>query len=402
MQHEIQGQYATAVIYGNYPDATEIRDLYAMLSVPAFEGAKIRIMPDHHAGKGCMIGFTCPIDMLDPKIVPNMIGVDIGCGVLGVRIPQSRVPLDRAEQFAAFDKHLRENMPFGMRDRESMHPDLEELYHRYVQPNGWDSFKIEFDKLIRKIGIKPDKAHCSLGSLGSGNHFAELGEEILVSGVSTGNHMLTIHSGSRNFGLQVCNYHQRIAQGNHGARKDLAWLEGADALEYLHDMRIAQKFASLNRWVMVRTLLGAFKIRLHEKLEIERDHVLSIHNFIGDDNCIRKGAISARTGEPIVIPWNMAEGLVVGVGKGNPDWNYSAPHGAGRLMSRGDCKRTLDLAEYKKQMADAGIWSSCVDKDTLDEAPNAYRPAASVAAEIVDTVEVQATIKTRYNFKASK
>lgn len=400
MYHEIQGGCATAIVYGNYPDKAEVQDLYAMLSVQAFSGAKIRIMPDHHAGKGCMIGFTCPIDMAAPRLIPNIVGVDIGCGVLGICLPKDLVPLDRVEHFAAFDRHLRAEVPFGMRDREQKHPELEEIFNRHVQADGWDRFKSDFDPLIAKVKISPSKAYSSLGSLGSGNHFIEIGEEISASGEVRDSNWLTVHSGSRNFGLQVCLYHQKKAMDTcTGTRKDLSYLEGDDALEYLRDMRVAQQFATLNRWTMVRTLLGAWKMRYHVKVALES--VQSVHNFIGDDNVIRKGAISAKAGEKIVIPWNMRDGLILGAGRGNSEWNNSAPHGAGRLMSRGDAKRTLSLSEFKMQMQEAGIWTSCVSKDTLDEAPDAYKSASDVAGEIVDTVEVQASLRTRYNFKAT-
>jgi len=399
MRHEIQGEYTTAVLYGNPPDPGETRDSYAMLSIPAFEGAKIRIMPDHHAGAGCVIGFTCPIEPARPRIVPNIIGVDIGCGVLGIRLPKDRFALDRVEQFAAFDNHLRESVPSGMRDRDSAHPDLEEIYHHHVEPDGWDRFQSELDRVVARVGMNPKKAWCSLGSLGSGNHFIEIGEEVGTDGADGDCRWLTIHSGSRNFGLQVATWHQRRAAARKGVRKDLAWLQDDEAREYLVDMRVAQRFAALNRWTMARSLLGAWKMRLHEKMAVE--HVQSVHNFIGDDNVIRKGAISAKEGERVIIPWNMRDGLILGRGRGNTEWNQSAPHGAGRLMSRGDAKRTLDVSAFKRQMDEAGIWTSCVGRDTLDEAPDAYKPSGDVEREIGETVAVEARIVTRYNFKAS-
>ena len=402
MRHEIQGDVAQAVVHGNYPDEREMHQIYALLSAPPFKGASIRIMPDHHGGIGCVIGFTCPIDMNDPKVIPNVIGVDIGCGVQAVRLPQS-INLSREEHFAAFDRHLRGNVPAGFSGRESVSDDLNMLYERFVSvdcPLTFAEWHETVEILARKVGADPKKVWRSCGSLGGGNHFIEIGQASTGSPESETPRWLIVHSGSRNFGLKVAAWHQRKAKTSH-ANGDLSWLEGDDAIDYLRDMRTCQRFAALSRSVMLHELLGAFKMRLHEKLDLER--IVSVHNFISEsDHVIRKGAISARTGEYCIVPYNMAAGVIIGRGKGNVDWNNSAPHGAGRRMGRGEAKSTLSMQEFKDTMREAGVWSSCVSHDTLDEAPAAYKPAIEIEQSIADTIDITARLKPVYNFKAGK
>ena len=409
MRNEIPGGGATAVVYGNYPDEAEMKQIYEMLQAAPFKGASVRIMPDHHAGMGCVIGFTCPIDMNDPKIIPNVIGVDIGCGVQGVRLPD-HVNLSREEHFAAFDRHLRQGaIPCGFENRAEVHPELEMLFTHFIDPTGWVEFESRINDLIGKINTDPSKVWKSCGSLGGGNHFVEVGRGELViaspepvdKNAPPAERWMIVHSGSRGFGLKVANYHQQKAKDGAHPFGDLSWLEGEAALEYLRDMKLAQKFALLSRHVMLYEQLGAFKMRLHEKLALER--ILSVHNFISEnDNIIRKGAISATKGETCIIPWNMKDGIVIGKGKGNTEWNNSAPHGAGRTMSRAKAKKTLSMATFKKEMEDAGVWSSCVCKETLDEAPGAYKPSVEVETDVAETLEIITRLKPIYNFKASK
>jgi len=383
----IQGVKTTAHIYGDYPDSEELRQIYALLDLPPFAGAQVRIMPDHHAGKGCVIGFTCPIQKDDPQIVPALVGVDIGCGVVAARLPEV---LREKVRLADFDAHFRLHVPSGFKNRNTPYKDLARLYKKHVDARRpWEDFQADVNRIDTLAQGDQIKVWQSIGSLGSGNHFGELDED------AEGGLWLVIHSGSRNFGLRVCQRHQKIAKEQGGRQDDLAWLSGDFARRYLQEMRIAQQVAALNRLVMLTELLGFFALSLDE-CEV----ITSVHNFIGDDDIIRKGAISAREGERVVIPWNMRDGLVLGVGKGNADWNYSAPHGSGRRMARGKAKRELSLEEFRDTMSKAGVWSSCVSKDTLDESPMAYKPTKNVLESLGDTVEVTSTLKPVYNFKA--
>lgn len=357
-RYELTGGKTSAVIFGNYPDTAELQQLYAMMNCPAFGKAQIRIMPDHHAGKGCVVGFTCPYT---DKAVPNIVGVDIGCGVSALNIGKRTL---KDNEFKAFDRYLRDNVPSGFSGRETQFNELKLVYSRFIDPMGritWATFITELNKLAAKVATKENQVWCSLGTLGGGNHFIELGRHSETEDV-----YLTVHSGSRNFGLKVCTFHQKLAQSKVGPKQGLEWLEGEDAEAYLKDMRIAQKFAELNRMTMLTILAKHFDVKLKNA-----EMISSVHNFIGEDNIIRKGAISAKKGELVIIPWTMKDGLILGEGKGNPDWNNSAPHGAGRIMSRGDAKRTLTLTDYKATME--GIWTSCVSRDTLDEAPPLIR-----------------------------
>jgi RNA-splicing ligase RtcB len=389
MLHTITGGATSAIVYGDYPDQNELTQIFSLLSCPAFAGANVRIMPDHHAGSGCVIGFTSSIDMTDPKIVPNVVGVDIGCGVTAIQLPSGPT---REEHFAAFDRFLRSTVPAGFNVRPTVSDAMERVYREVF---GVDPviFEYELTAITKKIGIDDTRVLHSIGTLGGGNHFIELDRSDDASV------WLTVHSGSRNFGLQVANYHQRKAQASHpfGA---LSWLSGDDALEYLSDMRLCQQFARLNRALMLYLLSDMFVNRAHVRMALVKDAVESVHNYISDDNVIRKGAVSAEAGTPVIIPWNMRDGIVIGVGRGNADWNMSAPHGAGRRMGRREAKNTLSVADYKAAME--GIWSSCVGKSTIDEAPDAYKPAESVEAALVDTVEVQHHLKPIYNFKAGE
>ena len=298
----------------------------------------------------------------------------------------------REEHFVAFDCYLRANVPAGF----NVHSCVSDVTDRvYQEVFGVDSviFNHELSAITKKIGIDVHRVQHSIGTLGGGNHFIELDRS------DDSSVWMTVHSGSRNFGLQVANYHQRKAQASHpfGA---LSWLSGDDAMEYLSDMRLCQRFARLNRAVMLYLLSGMFVNRAHLRMELVRNATESVHNYISDDNVIRKGAVSAEAGTPVIIPWNMRDGIVMGVGRGNADWNMSAPHGAGRRMGRKEAKNTLSVADYRVAME--GIWSSCVGKSTIDEAPDAYKPAESVEAALVDTVEVQHHLKPIYNFKAGE
>lgn len=378
-----------AIVYGNVPAENELKQIYGLLNCEAFAGAKVRIMPDHHAGAGCVIGFTSPIDMRDPKVVPNVVGVDIGCGVHSVAMVSGP---SRDEDFVKLDRHIRHYVPSGF----DVHSVAQRDLTRVIEALGIDAskFMVDVDKLAQKIRMTNiHRALLSLGTLGGGNHFIEVGRD------EQGQVWLTVHSGSRNFGLQVANYHQKIAQKSHpfGA---LSWLHGDEAREYLADMRVCQQYALVNRALMLYTIMDLYYTAAHYRIAaLQRDSVLSVHNYIDDAGVIRKGAVSAHAGQKVVIPWNMRDGLVIGVGRGNADWNESAPHGAGRSMGRKEAKNSLSVADYKAAMA--GIWSSCVGKNTIDEAPAAYKSSVDAVESLKDTVEVTNKVLPVYNFKAS-
>jgi RNA-splicing ligase RtcB len=299
---------------------------------------------------------------------------DIGCGVIGRKFES---PNDI--NFEEFDKYLRENVPSGFSTREKS---IKLPYE----------FQEDMDKVLNKLKMDNSRAYKSIGTLGGGNHFIEIGKSEL-----DGHYWLFIHSGSRNFGLQVAKYHQLIAkQNSKGIPADLAYLQGKYMQDYLMDMFVAQRYATLNRETMLKTLWDYFW-----KKECKTLHeVESIHNFIDPMDCmLRKGAISAHKDYDVIIPFNMRDGIIIGRGKGNPDWNYSAPHGAGRILSRGKAKEQLNVDDFKEDMK--GVWTSCVSKDTLDESPRVYKNKEDIIKFIEPTVEITEFVKPVYNFKAS-
>lgn len=307
------------------------------------------------------------------------------CGVQSIQLTNQKSDKIRS-RLPEFDRYLRSNV--ASLDRPSKRRQW--LYQWYFgKGSDWDTFEADLDNLATRVGSDASRVWCQCGSLGGGNHFIEIGKG------DDDSLWLTVHSGSRNLGLKVATFHQKKAVDRMGKKGGLEWLEGEEAKMYLRDMRLAQKFAMLNRLVMLDTLVDFYDLKIRDV-----PLVTSVHNFIGDDNIIRKGAISANEGENVIIPWNMADGIVLGVGKGNEDWNNSAPHGAGRTMSRGDAKRSIPMADYKQVMKDADVWSSCVSNGTLDEAPQAYKPASAVLAFVQDTISVTNSLKPVYNFKA--
>jgi RNA-splicing ligase RtcB len=341
------------------------------LDHPAFEGGTIRIMPDVHAGKGAVIGFTAT---LGEKVIPNVIGVDIGCGVAAWEL--SCASLDAA----ALDRFVRREIPAGFETRGSVAEDLKR-----------DTLRERIEEVASRTGVDRERALRSVGTLGGGNHFIEVDRD------DAGKLWLVIHSGSRNFGLHVATHHQEIALRRQGKMRGLEFLEGNDADAYIEDMRVAQEYARFNRQTMGRVLVEEF---FQESLSSLR-HVESVHNYIDfEDRVIRKGAIAARSGLPLIIPWNMRDGSVIGRGRGNADWNLSAPHGAGRQMSRREAKRQLSVKEFQSSME--GIWTSCVSKSTVDEAPMAYKDSATIRAWLEPTVTIEKTLRPVYNFKAAE
>jgi RNA-splicing ligase RtcB len=330
-------------------------------------------MPDVHAGAGAVIGFTSSIG---EKVIPNVIGVDIGCGVYSCNI--GKVDLD----FNRVDEVIRNNIPSGFSVRSK-------LAQRYVLDRAIKDVSAlvqKIDRVVYDTKQDLDRVMCSLGTLGGGNHFIEIGED------EEGNRWLTIHTGSRNFGLKIANFHQSIAKSRN-PYGDLSYLVGEDAEAYYQDMKVAQEFAEANRKIIALTICKELGVLIKETVE-------SVHNYINfSQGIVRKGAISAANGEKVIIPWNMRDGLIIGVGKGNEDWNCSAPHGAGRVMGRGEAKRTLDVELFKKSME--GVWTSCVSESTLDESPFVYKEASVIEALLEPTVEVIHRVKPLYNFKAS-
>lgn len=381
-----------------------IKQIDLLLEQETFKDCKVRIMPDVHAGKGCVIGFTAD---LGNKVIPNIVGVDIGCGMLCVELGKVELDLEK------IDKVINEYVPAGRNIREQKLIEFEKINDLYC---------------LRELK-ETKKFNRAIGTLGGGNHFIEIDVD------DEGNKYLVIHTGSRNLGNQVANYYQDLAiqlcsgkeemfkrkeeiiktykeQGRkqeiQKALKELekeyknnkpelpnelCYLEGKYREMYLHDMKICQEYASLNRSYIAREILKNIGLQIYQK------HFETIHNYINfEDNIVRKGAIRANKGERVIIPINMRDGSIIAVGKGNEDWNCSAPHGAGRIMSRSKARSVVDLEEFKNSMKD--VYSTSVVEETIDEAPMVYKPMKEIIDNIKDTVEIERIIKPIYNFKA--
>lgn len=324
----------------------------------------IRIMPDVHAGKGCTIGTTMTIQ---DKIVPNLVGVDIGCGLQVVKLKEKSINLD------ILDKIIHKLIPAGFNIRKKEHE-----YVEYI--------KIENLRCKKHVDLK--RAYLSVGTLGGGNHFIEVNKD------KVGNLYLVVHSGSRHLGKQVAEYYQKLAwqKKKENIKKDLAYVEGEDFADYLHDMKTTQHYAVYNRKAIIDEIINSMNLTIVEEFT-------TIHNYIDMKTMIlRKGAISAQQGEKLIIPINMRDGSIIAVGKGNQEWNYSAPHGAGRVMSRRQAKKTLSMKDFQKSMQ--GIYSTSIKSSTLDEAPMVYKPIKEIINNIRETVEIIDIIRPIYNFKA--
>jgi RNA-splicing ligase RtcB len=384
---EIVGKYGTANVMVDSLDEASLSQIYKMMNSPAFNRERVRIMPDVHCGKGSVVGFT---STLGEKVIPNVIGVDIGCGIL-----LAPFTTNKEISFEVLDKVIRSEIPSGTSVRSSIYSGLHNNYTKIGK------LFSEIEEGIRDICTNTDqdfeRVLKSIGTLGGGNHYLEVDRN--PNNLTA----LSIHSGSRNFGLQIANFHQKKAIAYRqfvdkdlleGFEKDLAWLEGDMALAYLKDMMVAQKYALLNRAVM----LDIICTKMNFELDLD-NYVESIHNYIDFDNkIVRKGAISAKEGERLVIPISMADGVILGKGKGNIDWNNSAPHGAGRLFSRNKAKELLSLDEYKSKMSN--VWSSCISQGTLDESPMAYKGLDFILSSIGPSVDVIEVWKPVYNYKA--
>lgn len=361
----IGGKYAQAKVFTDSLESGAIGQLTALCNQPFVADSKIRIMPDAHAGAGCVIGTTMTIT---DKIVPNLVGVDISCGMETVKLANSRM------DFQKLDTVIRQSVPSGFAIRKTPHRFSEGL---------------NLDALSCSKAIKQEKAKLSIGSLGGGNHFIEIAHD-----AATEEHYLIVHTGSRHLGLQVASYHQKLAgeARPEGVSYELAYASGARFDAYVADMKIMQKYADLNRKAIVDEILKGMKWKAV-------DSFTTVHNYLDTNNMIlRKGAVSAQKGERILIPMNMRDGSLLCEGLGNPDWNYSAPHGAGRLYSRSEAKNRITLTQFKEAMA--GVYSSCVSRNTIDESPMAYKPVEEILNHIGDTVKVLSVLKPLYNFKA--
>lgn len=368
---KIVGAWNEAVVYTDELEESAAVQLKALCNEPFTAGSRIRIMPDVHAGAGCTIGTTMTVT---DKVVPNLIGVDIGCGMETMRLAGRHLELQK------LDKKIQERIPAGFSIRQELHPLIME---------------IDLGRLRCREGAKLNlgRAERSLGTLGGGNHFIEVDQD------EAGQLYLVIHSGSRHLGLEVANYYQRQAvrqrqESGETISQALAYLTGDLLDDYLHDMEIVQRFAFLNRKAIAQEIVRAMKLDIEESFT-------TIHNYIDlDQNILRKGAISAQKGEKMLIPLNMRDGSLICIGKGNPEWNCSAPHGAGRLMSRSAAKNNFTVSEFQKQMQ--GIYTTSADASTLDECPMAYKDPSVILESIEDTAEISKRIKPIYNFKAGE
>lgn len=377
----MKGKYNSANIMIDEIDESTKEQIQEFLNHPAFGDSYIAIMPDCHAGKGTVIGFTMK---MNNYIIPNVIGVDIGCGMLSAKLPikAKDINLEKLDEF------IKAEIPYGFGINSSYNKS--DKYFNTQVKNVCDKIEIDYKKALKAIG-----------SLGGGNHFIELG----IDTTPEENIWITIHSGSRNFGLRVANYYQNKAKENlkkyfiRDQYKNLEFLlvNEEDGIGYLYALAIAQRFAFENR-IEILTRINNFFNCINEK------RIHSIHNYISlsdiGNRIIRKGATSALLDEDVIIPFNMRDGIAICKGKGNPKYNYSAPHGAGRILSRKKAKETLSTVEFQKQMSNAGIYTTTANVDTLDEAPDAYKDMNLILKNIKETVDVQFMIRPIYNFKA--
>ncbi|MBQ3378658.1 MAG: RtcB family protein [Clostridia bacterium] len=366
---EIQGAYATAKVFTEEIESSAEGQIKAMCDQPFVKGAKIRVMPDVHAGAGCTIGTTMTVG---EYVVPNIVGVDIGCGMDVVKLEEKRIDLPKLDSF------IRQNIPHGRDVRARPH-----------RGHG----RIDLEELLCLPKLDKRRIKESLGTLGGGNHFIEIDRD------TEENLYLVIHTGSRNPGLQVAQHYQKRAYCSLGGKSqtevpyELAYLADKERDDYLHDMEFMQRFAALNRRIIREEIID--KMKLHEE-----DFFTTVHNYIDMDNMIlRKGAVSAKAGERLLIPLNMRDGSLICTGLGNDEWNQSAPHGAGRLFSRKEAEERFTVSAFKKEME--GIFTTSVDSDTLDECPMAYKDPDSIINAIGETVKIEKQIKPIYNFKSS-
>ncbi|MCC8082117.1 MAG: RtcB family protein [Lachnospiraceae bacterium] len=365
----VKGKFAEAMIFTDNVEDYALAQVRMICDNEAAAGSTIRVMPDVHPGKVGPIGLTMSIT---DAVLPSLIGVDIGCGVSVMKLKTKRV------EYQKLDAVIREQIPSGFLIRKKP--------HRFSE-----DFPLEELRCLRHVNH--DKAMLSLGTLGGGNHFIEVdqGEDKSL--------YVVIHSGSRSLGKAVAEFYMKAGQEvlkeqGISVPYEMTYLTGQLMEDYIHDLQVVQEYAELNRAAMLAEMAKGMKWKYDEVFSC-------IHNYVDvspECRMLRKGAISAKSGEEVIIPVNMRDGVILGTGKGNPVWNESAPHGSGRLLKRTDVANHYTVSAYKKTMQ--GIYSSCIGKDTLDEAPFAYRGMKEIAALIGDTVEIEEILKPVYNFKA--
>lgn len=395
---EVIGKYNTAKIFTDVVDDASIAQVKELCDQEFCAGSRIRLMPDIHAGAGCTVGTTMTIK---DKVVPNLVGVDIGCGMETVKIKEDNIDMVR------LDRVIRERIPAGFEVRSAA--------HKYAD-------RIDLREMRCADRVDLNRARNSVGTLGGGNHFIEVDRD------DEGKLYIVVHSGSRHLGLEVAKHYQetgykKISDQRDGLEKlieelkvagrqreiqqeikkykseyqcdipkALAYVDGSLFDDYIHDMKIVQKFAEINRQAMMDEIMSGMEVHVDEQFT-------TIHNYIDTDSMIlRKGAVSAKSGEILLIPINMRDGSIIGVGKGNEDWNCSAPHGAGRLMSRAKAKEKFTVSEFERQMD--GIYTTSVNQETLDECPMTYKSMDAITENIGPTVDILKIIKPVYNFKA--
>lgn len=404
---QVEGCYNTAIIYTDKVEESAIEQIKQLCDQKFTQGCRIRVMPDAHTGKGCVIGFTAD---LGECVIPNIVGVDIGCGMLTVELGKEEI------DFEKLDKVIHEKVPSG----KQVHEGRLMRFPKLMEMECYRELK-DSKRIVR-----------SIGTLGGGNHFVEIDKD------EEDNFYLIIHTGSRNLGKQVAEYYQKLAydllrgkdeifekqkqiieeykaagrkkeiqaaiielKKSFEAKeisipKELCYLTGEYREKYLHDMKICQEFASINRRMIANLILGA----MYEKSIEDYEFFETVHNYIDyKRNMVRKGAVSAEKGEKLLIPINMRDGSLICIGKGNEEWNYSAPHGAGRIYSRTSAKQNLSMEEFKKEME--GIYTTSISEATLDESPMAYKNMEDIVENITPTAEIIKRIKTVYNFKAA-
>lgn len=371
----IYGKYTNAKVYTVENELYSLdeyarKQLQMICDNPVAQGSKIRVMPDVHPGKVGTIGLTMTVKDI---ILPSLVGVDIGCGMTIAKIKT------KALQFQQLDSVIRENVPVG--------PAIQRKEHKFAD-------RIDLSKLKSAKSISEAKANLSIGTLGGGNHFIEVDKD------EEGNYYLTVHSGSRHLGIEVAEYYLRAGQKEMQRKKqgyasyEMTSLTGELMEDYLHDLEIIQDFARINREAIIESIVKGMKWKVEDSFCVVHNYV----DFSGNDPLLRKGAISAKDGERVIIPINMRDGIILGTGLGNPEWNYSAPHGAGRIYRRSEVAEHHTVSEFKKEME--GIHSICINKDTLDESPFAYRKIDDIAKVIRDTIRIDKIIKPVYNYKA--
>lgn len=365
---DIIGKYTKASIFADTYEPEMINQIYGLCNHPIFEGSRVSIMPDCHAGAGCVVGFTAELPK-NGEIIPNIIGVDISCGMYVVKLKDCPTLND----YEKLDKIIRQHVPSGFNGNSKISKLLPDDVRERIENVCWNV-----------LGEKANDHLLKVGSLGGGNHF------ISIEKGETGTYLI-IHSGSRNFGLKVCKHFQDIAKQKHPFG-DLSYIDGEDAQNYLECSKVCAEYAHWSRKIMAETILVGMRWRAEETFE-------TLHNYIGEDNIIRKGAISCKDGEKVLIPLNMRDGSLICIGKGVSEWNNSGPHGAGRIMSRSKAKENVSMEEYKESMK--GIWSSCVGTSTIDESPMVYKDANEIKTLVADTATLVDHIKPLYNFKAN-